>query len=172
MENILTETGTEKVDLVGYGMGGLSSRYYIKFLGGIDTVDDYVSLGSPHHGGKILTCPILTSLNEGDETPGGILNDTNEEDHIPGNISYTSIYGDSDELVSVFSPKLDGANNILIKGLRKPPLLTNETVYELVRAAVNGVIPKGSNIGYDSLIMPTVVIIISFFDTTVFKRSR
>lgn len=172
--DILDQNGVDKVDLVGHSMGGLSSRYYIKFLGGIDTVDDYVSIGSPHHGDKGLTgCMygpygdlkkpdgLLSMLNEGDETPGGILDDTKEEDHIPGNISYTSIYSDSDEHVASSDSKLDGANNTMVKDLRHTPLLFNETVYELVRFAVSGMISKESNIGYDWTIMPTVVLVFS-----------
>ncbi|MHA2244235.1 MAG: esterase/lipase family protein [Candidatus Hodarchaeales archaeon] len=168
VENILTETGTEKIDLVGHSMGGLSSRYYIKFLGGIDKVDDYVSLGSPHQGnagniGCVLQQgSLLTSLREGDETPRGILNDTSG-DHITGNISYTSIYSDSDEIVPYFYSKLDGANNIKVKDIKHASLLTNETVYELVRAAVDGTFQEGNATGYNSFIIPTVALIVSIF---------
>ena len=48
VDDILNETGAEKVDLIGHSMGGWSGRYYIKFLDGIDQVDDYVSFGTPH----------------------------------------------------------------------------------------------------------------------------
>ena len=127
VEDILNETEAEKIDFVVHSMGGLSSRYYIKFLGGIDRVDDYVSLGSSHHGHKIDACRIenrsyfFYSLNEGDETPGGILNDTlgdridpisgvmYNSTHVLGTIKYTSIYSRDDELVSYVSPPLDGA---------------------------------------------------------------
>ena len=46
----LNDTGAEKIDIIAHSMGGLSSRYYIKFLDGIDKVDEFVSIASPHHG--------------------------------------------------------------------------------------------------------------------------
>ncbi len=110
VSNILDTTGVGKIDLVAHSMGGLSRRYYVKFLADLDSIDEFVTLGSPHHG-DADTFPgwcynlnngvnsLLMMLNEGDETPEGILNDTlgNRPDpfleityngtHIPGNIS-------------------------------------------------------------------------------------
>lgn len=40
----------EKVHLVGHSMGGLVSRYYLKFLSGSRDVEHLVCLGSPHAG--------------------------------------------------------------------------------------------------------------------------
>ena len=157
IDEILGETGAEKIDIVGHSMGGLSSRYYIKFLGGIDKVDDYVSVGTPHHGEEIgETCEIclkanalLLSLNEGDETPGGILNDTIGDrvapysgiiyngTHIAGNISYTSIYSLTDGDVPTQSSLLHGANNIRIIGPDHSQLRWDWDVYKLVRTAVD-----------------------------------
>jgi triacylglycerol lipase len=64
-------------------MGGLSSRYYTKNLGGDLKVDDWASLGGPNHGTNTANlCPstacqemrigsaFLNALNTGDETPG------------------------------------------------------------------------------------------------------
>ncbi|UCE12573.1 MAG: hypothetical protein JSV04_10300 [Candidatus Heimdallarchaeota archaeon] len=157
VDEILEETGAEKIDLISHSMGGLSSRYYIKFLGGIEKVDDYVSLASPHHGEeageKCEACctgnELLLSLNEGDETPGGILNDilgdrvapwsgiTYNGTHIPGNISYTSIYSLQDEDVPFESCPLDGANNIRVMGLSHSEIYQDWSVYKLVRTAVD-----------------------------------
>jgi triacylglycerol lipase len=158
VEDILNETGAKKIDLIGHSMGGLSSRYYLKFLGGLDTVDDYVSLGAGHHSvdglgfggicGRAGLNSLVKMLNEGDETPGGILDDTlgdridpifgfiYNSTHVPGNISYTSIYSRDDESVPYISSKLDGAQNLEVQGLTHSKLYQNESVYELVKAAV------------------------------------
>ncbi|MFX0206472.1 MAG: alpha/beta fold hydrolase [Candidatus Hodarchaeota archaeon] len=157
VDEIMEETGAEKVDLISHSMGGLSSRYYIKFLGGVDTVDDYVSIGAPHHGEEPTepceSCKngslLLLTLNEGDETPGGILNDTLGDrvapysgiiyngTHIPGNISYTSIYSLTDGDVPPDSSPLHGAKNISVTGPIHSQLCQDRSVYELVRAAVD-----------------------------------
>ncbi|PWI47578.1 hypothetical protein CEE45_11030 [Candidatus Heimdallarchaeota archaeon B3_Heim] len=158
VDDILNETGAEKIDLVGHSMGGMSSRYYIKFLDGIDTVDDYVSLGSPHHGNPNYHCgregvkEIALILNVGDETPGGVLNDTLgirfdpiwiEENityngaHILGNISYSSIYSPDDGLCPDTSSPLDGAHNISVPNVPHSFLTEDWSVYKHVRVAVN-----------------------------------
>ncbi|MFX0051239.1 MAG: fibronectin type III domain-containing protein [Candidatus Hermodarchaeota archaeon] len=153
VDEILVETGAEKIDLIGHSLGGMSNRYYIKFLGGIDRVDDYVCLGSPTFCDQMTNDP---DYNEGDATPGGILNDTLGDrfdpvsgviyngTHIPGNISYTSIYGNlklgglpSDGVVSTRACILDGANNIEVEGVGHWQLYTDLYVYTLVRTAVD-----------------------------------
>jgi hypothetical protein len=156
VDTILNASGAEKIDLVGHCLGALISRYYIKFLGGIDLVDDYVSLAGPHHGEKTYNATTIDHvfiLNEGDETPGGRLNDTIGEHvdpiwdciynstHIPGNISYTSIYSLNDSIIPYNSSMLDGAINIPVVGVSHMQMHSAEgvawKVYEKVRAAVD-----------------------------------
>ena len=50
VDSILAATGATKVDIITHSMGGLSSRYYAKNLGGDTKIDDWVSLGGPNHG--------------------------------------------------------------------------------------------------------------------------
>ncbi|MFT3767525.1 MAG: alpha/beta fold hydrolase [Minicystis sp.] len=38
------------LDLVGFSMGGVVSRYYLQRLGGVDRVRRFVTISSPHHG--------------------------------------------------------------------------------------------------------------------------
>lgn len=38
------------VDLVGFSMGGLVSRYYIQRMGGSNHVRKFITIGSPHYG--------------------------------------------------------------------------------------------------------------------------
>lgn len=40
----------QPIDLVGFSMGGIISRYYIQRLGGIDRVQRFVTISSPHQG--------------------------------------------------------------------------------------------------------------------------
>lgn len=79
------EHGNSKVELVSHSMGGLSTRYYVKFLGGVDTVVNFVTMGSGPHGTDMACvlpenfggqmCPtsaFLAKLNAGDQTPGAV----------------------------------------------------------------------------------------------------
>lgn len=71
------------VGVVAHSAGGLSARYYAKFLGGSDTVDSLVAIGAPQYGspGGCVQGPadgydtcmfseVLTKLNSGEDTPG------------------------------------------------------------------------------------------------------
>ena len=50
VQNILQTTGEPRIDLVAHSMGTLSSRYYVKNLGGHEVVNTYVTMGGQHHG--------------------------------------------------------------------------------------------------------------------------
>lgn len=83
VDQILAATGATKVDIITHSMGGLSSRWYAKELGGNTKIDEWVSLGGPNHGTDTAFFCVQTScvemrpnssflktLNSGDETPG------------------------------------------------------------------------------------------------------
>jgi triacylglycerol lipase len=40
----------QPIDLLGFSMGGLVSRYYLQRLGGIDRVQRFITISAPHHG--------------------------------------------------------------------------------------------------------------------------
>ncbi|MFB2923789.1 esterase/lipase family protein [Aerosakkonema funiforme] len=40
----------QPLDLVGFSMGGIVSRYYVQRLGGIDRVQRFITIASPHRG--------------------------------------------------------------------------------------------------------------------------
>lgn len=83
VDQLMAATGATRVDVVTHSMGGLSSRYYAKNLGGDARIDAWVSLGGPNHGTTTANACVsvactemrigsafLTALNSGDETPG------------------------------------------------------------------------------------------------------
>lgn len=112
------------VDVVGHSQGGLEPRWAIKWWPDVPVlVDDLVMLGTPNHGtvvanaGGAFGChdschqmtqgsAFLGALNGGDETPG--------------DVSYTSIYSLTDELVQPQAPEstsaVAGGANFLVQG--------------------------------------------------------
>ncbi|WNB92847.1 alpha/beta fold hydrolase [Bacillus sp. NEB1478] len=131
IDQVLQLTGAEKVSIVGHSQGGMMPRYYTKFLGGDEKVDDLIGLVPSNHGTKgvaglteltstgadIATCEachqqaagseFITSLNEGDETPG--------------DISYTNVSTRNDEIVVPYtSAFLNGS----------PDKITNITIQD------------------------------------------
>jgi len=40
----------EKVNLLGFSMGGLVTRYYLQKLGGVEKVDKYINVSAPNNG--------------------------------------------------------------------------------------------------------------------------
>jgi triacylglycerol lipase len=40
----------QPIDLLGFSMGGLVTRYYLQKLGGCDRAQRYISISTPHHG--------------------------------------------------------------------------------------------------------------------------
>jgi len=111
-------TGQPRVDLVAHSMGTLSSRYYVKNLGGQTQVNTYVTLGGMHHG---LSSPCWNPLpicvwNELCQS-GEFITELNADPATPGNLNWVSIYGTADETVPNESSYLEGAENIALEGI-------------------------------------------------------
>ena len=139
IKTVLRQTKASKVDIVAHSMGGLSTRYYVKYLEGSQKVDDVVTLGSPHHGTNssyfglwtqgaremVPGSPFLNDLNNIDETPNG--SDSSAV------IQYTSIYSSADTVINPYTSSIiDGAANVQISGVSHSGLLTDGTVRPLI----------------------------------------
>jgi hypothetical protein len=57
IEDLVAQTGYERIHVVGHSLGGLIARYYVQRLGGDERVHTLVTLGSPHSG--TLTASVL-----------------------------------------------------------------------------------------------------------------
>lgn len=119
----------EKVDLVGHSQGGLQPRWAVKWWPDVRaSVDDLVTLASPHHGTivahpawlELLGCtPACWQMAPGSNFLGAL----NRDDETPGDVDYTSVYSLTDELVQPAVPeegataRLEGAANVLVQDI-------------------------------------------------------
>ncbi|MBI5510511.1 MAG: hypothetical protein HY903_17275 [Deltaproteobacteria bacterium] len=117
--NVLAATGARRVDIVAHSMGSVSSRYYMKNLGGAAKVGTYVTMGGMHHG---LASPCLSpsgfvcTWDELCET-GDFIAALNQPPVTPGPALWVSMYGGADSTVPNESSQLDGAENVLFPGV-------------------------------------------------------
>lgn len=134
VNEIRAATGAAKVDIIAHSMGSLSSRYYLKNLGGTAFVDDWVSLGGPNHGTTwAYGCFFFSPCNQ--MMPGSsFLNQLNSGDETPGAVSYGTWRTPCDELVlPSSSTSLTGATNTQTACMGHSDLRTDATVYGQVR---------------------------------------
>jgi triacylglycerol lipase len=103
VDRVLAATHAQKVSFVGHSQGGMMPRYYLKYLGGQDKVDDLIGLAPSNHGTYHwlllgitgIFCPACAQ--QGNGSP--FITDLNWGDETPGNISYTNVITAYDEVV-------------------------------------------------------------------------
>lgn len=134
VEALARESGTARIDVVGYSIGGVAARYYIKHHGGDRRIRRLVTLGAPHHGmgyaalGRWIT--VARQL-----TPGGaFLKALNEPDETPGDVTYTCIWstGDYTQLAPFGSGRLEGAFNVRTRHTTHGRMASDPKLYPAV----------------------------------------
>jgi len=126
IETIKYKTGSSKVKLVGFSMGGLVTRRYVQVFGG-DDVDALLTIGTPHKGieGEISQiCPITGGSREcSDMDKGSLFMNKLNRGSLP-NIPFKLIVGtgcqmdlgDGDGAVLTKNALLDGVETVMIEG--------------------------------------------------------
>lgn len=134
VQELKAATGSAQVDIVSHSMGGLSSRYYLRNLGGTASVDDWVSIGGPNHGTwTAVACSLLDSCRE--MVPGSsFLGALNSGDETPGSVRYGTFWSPCDEIINPDrSVILNGAANTRTGCIGHVSLLVSSSVYARVR---------------------------------------
>jgi len=128
VEQVRSDTGADRVDLVGHSQGGIVGRYYIRSLGGDAVVDAMISLGAPHYGseladalsmGGMWDCMYFATCRQA-TTTSPFLRELNEPDDTWGDIDYTNITTTADQLIVPYRNALlrsqDGRNeNVVVQ---------------------------------------------------------
>ena len=129
---ILSETGASRLAIVGHSMGGLVARDYLRRYGGA-TVDIVMTLGSPHHG-SVHAYLFPGSCLEQMRPASRWLAELNGEP-LPRGVRFVSLWSWHDSMVAPqTSARLDGAENIELRGIGHNALIGDRQVYALVAA--------------------------------------
>lgn len=137
VDAVLKATCRTKVDLISHSMGGLSTRYYVKYLGGGAKVDDFVSLGGPNHGTDTANFCFSTACSEM-RVGSAFLADLNAGDETPSDtVNWMTWWSPCDEVINPDSSvPLQGAANTQTACISHSALHEDATVYGQVRDAV------------------------------------
>jgi triacylglycerol lipase len=115
---LMTTTGTTRIDVVAHSMGTLSSRHFVKILMNLGVVNTYVTIGGMNHG---LWQPCLSPLDvcvwKELCSTGPFITALNAAPTTPPPTTWVSIYSDADTKVPATSSELEGAENIMMTGL-------------------------------------------------------
>jgi triacylglycerol lipase len=128
-------TGAARVDVVTHSMGGVSSRWYLKFLGGQSHVDDWVSMGGPNHGTNLSSaCSWALASCREIVSGSAMLRTLNGGEETPGRVRYGTFWSRCDVIINPdSSARLTGAVNTDVGCVGHGFLLTDNGVSRRVR---------------------------------------
>jgi triacylglycerol lipase len=137
VDQVLQQTGADKVDVVSHSMGSLSSRQCIKSGSCDGKVDDWVSLGGANHGTWIAgLCLIFSYVTCSEMLPGSAyLSELNQAPEVTsGAESWTTLWSPNDGIIiPAQSTILEGADNIELSGsISHLSMLSDATVISQV----------------------------------------
>ncbi|SEP90049.1 Triacylglycerol esterase/lipase EstA, alpha/beta hydrolase fold [Streptomyces sp. yr375] len=135
IQKVLARTGASKVDVVVHSMGALSSRYYLKNLGGTAYVDDWVSVAGTNHGTGIASlCSWLYTSCAEMVTGSSFVTALNAGDETPGSVNYAAYWSNCDAAIDPDSSALlSGATNVGVGCISHDAMNNDHGVYEQVR---------------------------------------
>ncbi len=153
VDKVLAYTGAEKVSLVGHSQGGMMPRYWIKYLGGKNLVDDLVGIAPSNYGTELGDATSEDSTAEDfnlpvENNPEGdnpcyscdqqgadsrFIKRLNSGDYTPGPGSFTQIATRNDEIIipytNCFLKGTDRTRNVVIQRYNGGLVVTHQNIY-------------------------------------------
>ncbi|HLO86201.1 MAG TPA: alpha/beta fold hydrolase [Nostocaceae cyanobacterium] len=126
----------QPLDLVGFSMGGLVSRYYVQRLGGIERVKRFITISSPHQGTVVAYGSWLAGcMQMRPNSP--FLQDLNGDVQMLKQLNFTSIWTPYDlMIIPAQSSQLPVGKEITIPVALHPWMLRDARVLEVVVQAL------------------------------------
>ena len=125
-----------RFDLVGFSMGGLVSRYYVQRLGGMDRVNRFVTLATPHQGthlARLGAMPGWVQMRPGSEFLRDLARDAGDLRRV----NFTSLYTPLDIIiVPARSSEVPDARNVRVWGLIHPSFILEKRCIRAVSDAL------------------------------------
>lgn len=122
----LAHLSGQRIDVIGLSQGVLQPRWALRWWPDIRTlVDDYVSMAGTNHGSLFADAACasdcLPSLWQQRVNGSHFLAALNKGDETPGDVSYTSVYSLTDEIIEPTEPTpvamIKGASNIAVQDI-------------------------------------------------------
>ncbi|MFM2061350.1 MAG: hypothetical protein RLZZ507_1020 [Cyanobacteriota bacterium] len=127
----------QPLDIVGFSMGGIVSRYYIQRLGGIERVKRFITISSPHNGTNIAYLAWLKGALQM-QPDSDFLNDLNSDVEMLKKLNFTSIWTPYDlMIVPAESSRIPFGKEVILPVALHPWMLTDKRTFEVVAAALD-----------------------------------
>ncbi|MEA5576241.1 triacylglycerol lipase [Anabaena sp. UHCC 0451] len=127
----------QPLDIVGFSMGGIVSRYYIQRLGGIEKVKRFITISSPHQGTNIAYLTWLKGALQM-QPDSDFLNDLNSDVEMLKKLNFTSIWTPYDLIIlPAESSRIPFGKEVILPVALHPWMLTDKRTFEVVAAALN-----------------------------------
>lgn len=127
----------QPIDLIGFSMGGIVSRYYVQRLGGIDRVQRFVTISSPHNG--TWTAYFRPNLGGNQmQRNSAFLYDLNQDVAALAQINFTSIWTPMDLMIlPAVSSRLPVGREVILSVPSHPQMVTDARCLKAVADALS-----------------------------------
>ncbi len=126
----------QPLDLVGFSMGGIVSRYYIQRLGGIERVQRFITISSPHKGTIVAYGTWLAGAVQM-RPDSSFLEDLNSDVQMLKQLNFTSIWTPYDLMIlPAKSSQLGIGKEVSLPVVLHPLMLTDARTLGIVAEAL------------------------------------